>query len=138
MFTVFCIAVYKSCMDSCHRERRESSWLQKRGRSSLYTSDSCRSYGVNTRHTKRYLGGESRHHPLENGLLGLCLVLFTFRTQRGRSTHGRGQQLPALRRSALPRLPPNAGGEVLASQIPVHLSSLVPSCVHLAWTPLIL
>lgn len=38
MFTVFCIAVYKSCMDSCHRGRRKHSRPQRARRASSVAS----------------------------------------------------------------------------------------------------
>lgn len=54
MFTVFCKPVYRSYMESCHREGRKSSCLQNLSRQSLYSSDGCQSSGMKNRHTGRY------------------------------------------------------------------------------------
>lgn len=110
MFTVFCIAVYKSCMDSCHRGRRKHSRPQQARRASSVASRRWPELRWGPPARDRSQSSQSHRPLLMNGLLGSCLVLSTFGTQRGRSTRGRGWRLVGARSPGPPRSRPGMWG----------------------------
>lgn len=74
MFTVFCIAVYKSCMDSCHRGRRKHSRPQRARRASSVASWRRLELRWGPQARDRSWSSQSHRPLLTNGLLGSCLV----------------------------------------------------------------
>lgn len=87
MFTVFCIAVYKSCMDSCHRGRRKHSRPQRARRASSVASRRQPELRWGPQARDRSQSSQSLS-PAYEWSFRFVFGLSMFGTQWGRSTRG--------------------------------------------------